>query len=102
MELAAASTEYIRVPVSATDAGEPIDISGDSVRMGFTSVNGEAPTTWHLAEWETVGSTYNARCLVGPDSGGGPELERGSWAVWVKITDSPEVPVLRAGFLSVI
>jgi len=79
-----------------------VDPTSDTVQMAF--VNGE-PTSgdWKTATWEADSSTnpttYYARCLVGP--GGTVTLSDGDYQVWVKITDSPEVPVLKAGRLVV-
>jgi hypothetical protein len=100
MMLAAASTEYIRVPVTATEAGEPVDITGDTVALGFTdSWNSDAPAEWHPATWETINDVHTARLLIGP--GTDVALTAGAWDVWVKVTDNPETPVLKAGVLRI-
>lgn len=51
------------------------------------TVEGETDTAW-------------LRFLVGPE-GGVVDRPPASYSVWVKVTDSPEVPVRRAGQLQV-
>ncbi len=90
------SLEYIRVPVRATEDGTEVDPTGDDVFMTFTLTEDEpSDSDWQSAEWETNGSIYYARILVGPSSDA--ELDDGEWFVWVKVIDSPEEPVRRAG-----
>jgi hypothetical protein len=102
--ISAASLQYVRVPVAAKVAGAVVDPTADVVTMAFMA--GGTPTTGDLktASWETDPTTspptYSARCLVGP--GGAVTLTAGLWSVWVKITDSPEIPLLHAGSLRVI
>lgn len=93
------TVEYVRVPVKATEAGLPVDPTADAVTMAFER-EGSRPTTWHTAEWETdataVPLKHYVRCIVGP---GHVELVRATYNVWVKIVDSPEIPVLLSGVL---
>lgn len=93
------STEYIRAPVIATEAGAAVNPTSDTVEMAFPA-EGEAPADWVAASWETAGTIHFARCHVGPD-GGDIELDAGLYDVYVKITDSPEVPVKKSGLLEV-
>ncbi len=51
---------------------------------GDQYVASEHPVTKKPGWWET---------LVGP---GNTVLAAGTWTVWVKVTDSPEIPVLQA------
>ena len=96
------SKEYVKVRISAREDGVVVNPTADTVEMAFTSAEAE-PTSpdWKAAEWETNTSTdpdtYWARCLVGP--GGTVALTDGTYRVWVRITDSPEIPVLRSGLL---
>jgi hypothetical protein len=103
-EIAASSVEYVRVPVAATVAGAPVNPTSGTVQMAFIA-GAAAPggSDWKTASWETDATTnpdtYYARCLVGSAI----TLTAGTtYAVWVKITDSPETPVKRAGLLRVI
>lgn len=96
--LSALSTDYIHTKVSAQSQGEAVDPTGDEVFVAFMP-QGEDPSDadWNDASWESVGANYWAKCLVGP--AGGVVLEKGSYIMWVKVVDSPEVPVLPAGQL---
>lgn len=103
-EISAASVEYVRVPVSATASGSAVDPTADTVQMAFLAT-AAAPVSgdWKTASWETDATTtpdtYYARCLVGSVV----TLTAGTtYTVWVKVTDSPETPVKRAGLLRVI
>lgn len=98
------SKEYVRVRVFAKNAGAAVNPTADVVEMAFKS-DGTEPSTpdWKTAAWETDATTdpdtYYARCLVGP--GGTVTLTDGSYDVWVRVTDSPEIPVKKAGRLVV-
>ena len=95
--MSSVSRQYVKVPVSARLAGVSVDLTADSVQMAFSAVDSD-PSTWYVATWETDSTTtpavYLARILVGP--GGAVTLADGVYDIWVKVTDSPEVPVLRS------
>lgn len=99
------SVEYVKVPVSAEESGAAVDISADVVEMAFT-LQDVAPLSgdWEAAAWETdvttTPDTYLARCLVGP--GGTATLAAGVYDVHVRVTDTPEIVVRRAGNLEII
>lgn len=95
----ALSTEYLRYPVSAVVNGAAIVPTGDTVQFAFP-VTGAAPVTWFAGSWETVSSTYFARVLVGPAGGVFAPTAGVTYDVWIKITDSPEVPVRKVGTLT--
>lgn len=100
--LSALATEYVRVSVTATSGGVSINPTSDPVSFAFTTsvATTPSPSDWVAASWDPGGSgTYTARCLVGP--GGSTVLSSGNYFVWVKITDSPEVPVRQVGTLTV-
>ncbi len=92
----ALSLKYVRVPVRVTKNGVAVDPTGDVVQMAFMAQGAGDPAggDWKTASWETdpttTPPTYYARCLVGP--GGTATLAKGTYLVWVKITDVPEVP----------
>ena len=94
MRISSLSTEYITASVTATVAGVPIDVTGDVVAWAMVTP-GSDPVTWITGDW----AAGNARILVGP-SGAAP-LGKGVWDVWLKVTDSPEVPVRLIGQLAV-
>jgi hypothetical protein len=105
LAISSASTEYIRVPVASERSGAPYDPTGDTVVMAFLAGAGPPESgDWKTASWDTDVTTYPptylAQCLIGP-SGGTVTLTAGVWSVWVKITDSPEVPVRRAGQIKI-
>jgi hypothetical protein len=105
LTISSLSKEYVRVRVAAKNAGAVVNPTADVVEMAFTLADAE-PTTpdWKTASWETDAATepdtYFARCLVGP--GGTVTLADGTYQVWVRVTDSPEIPVKKSGVLVVV
>ena len=101
LAISSVSLEYVRVQVTALKSGSSVNPTGDVVQMAFTGV-GVLPVSgdWKTASWETTPqNAYYAKCLVG--SGGAVTLAAGRYDIWVKVTDSPEVPVKLAGQLLV-
>lgn len=88
LDLPTSTVEYVHVTITA-DA----DPTGDTVEMAFTA-GIPAPADWHQAEW-VPDTTYDARILLGDTI----TLTAGTYTVWVRVTDNPEIPVLRAGYL---
>jgi len=93
------SLEYLPVKVQSFKLGAPYDPTSDPVQIALPIIN-ESPTLFKDATWQTVDGDYIAEILVGPS--GDFNLDTGDYDIIVKITDSPEVPVLRAGRLSII
>lgn len=93
MQQPVSSLGYVKVQISATINGTPANPTTDTVRMAFPTT-GADPTTWYPAAWETQGTLYFARCLVGP--GGAVTLPIGFYDVYVQVVDSPEIPVVKA------
>jgi hypothetical protein len=92
------STEFVKVDV-ARDSG--VDPTGDVVAMAFVADGVQpVPGDFKAGSWETIDGIYKARCLIGP--AGVVQLVAGTYVVWVKITDNPEVPVKRSGYIKVI
>ena len=89
------STVYIKSKIVATKNGASYNPTADVVEVAFKPP-GVDPTgpDWHAASWETAGTSYYARLLVGPV--GGTVLPVGTYRMWIRITDAPEVPVLEA------
>lgn len=103
-KISSLSKEYVKVQVSATEGGAPVNPTADTVEMAFkTAPTLPAGGDWKAATWETdnAGPTpvYYARCLVGP--GGTITLAAGTYDVYVRVTDSPEIPVFDVGKLVV-
>lgn len=99
------ATQYYSVPVAARTAGTSYNPTGDVVQFAFMAQATQvpAPSDWVSGSWETVPTNllypYSARCLVGPSGTTNPGI--GTYVVYVKITDNPEIPVLIAGQLQV-
>lgn len=99
------STQYYLVPVAAAKAGVAYNPTGDTVQFAFMPQATQVPqvSDWVSGSWDTVSSSllypYSAKCLVGPAGTTAPGI--GTYYVYVKITDSPEIPVLLAGQLEI-
>ena len=99
------STEYILIPVSVTIAGQPYNPGSDTVQFAFmpNAVQQPAGGDWVNGSWETVPTNfiypYNAKCLVGPS--GATVLTLGTYAVYLKIIDNPEIPVRACAQLTI-
>lgn len=98
--LSSLSTEMVQVPINARLGGSPnYNPTADMVQLAFMAGTSKPGTSdWNAGTWATdPGPEYLAQCLVGPNTG--VVLPVGTYAIWVKVTDSPEVPVLQAGQL---
>ena len=99
------SREYVAAAVTATAAGVPVNPTGDVVEFAFTAPStAPTPGDWKTGSWDgtaprTPGNAYIAHCLVGP--GGTVTLSAGKYTMWVRITDSPEIPVISFGLLHI-
>jgi hypothetical protein len=95
----------IYLPVTATLLGLPYNPTGDTVQFAFMPTPTQVPQPSDLVAgaWETwttdVLYPYRAKCLVGP--GGTISLGIGTYIVYVKITDNPEVPFDPVGQLQI-
>ena len=101
------SLEYIRVPVKARRAGVAYDPTSDTVYLAITpkpEVNASdqynEPTVWATGSWDTEGTRYLAKATVGPGGDLVPP-EAGIYQIWVKVSSSPETPVMYVGDLEV-
>jgi hypothetical protein len=98
MRMSSQHLGYVPVEVILRDSGLVPNISTDTIQMAFP-VAEVAPISgdWKAATWETDATAtptrYLARCLVGP--AGTVTLVAGLYDVWVKITHSPELAVLK-------
>lgn len=99
------STEYVIVPIQATKSGASYNPTADTVQFAFMPTPTQVPqvSDWVNGSWDTDSSNviypYAAKCLVGPS--GAITLGIGSYVIYVKITDNPEVPVLIGGGLQI-
>jgi hypothetical protein len=100
------STEYVLVPVAATKAGVPYNPTSDTLQFAFMPTPTQVPqvSDWVTGIWESVSTNiiypYNAKCLVGPS--GTITLIQGTYVIYIKITDNPEIPVLVGGQLVIM
>lgn len=98
------SRQYVQAHVEVTVTGQPFNPTADPVEFAFTAVGGR-PVTWYSGGWDGIKpvpgtNAYRAQVLVGPGSSG-PTLAPGRYAVWLRITDNPEQPVMPVGQLVV-
>lgn len=98
--LSVLATEYVKSRVIAYVGCNLYNPTSDVVEAAFVAP-GVTPTgaDWKVGSWETCGDAYYARLLVGP---AGPNVYPvGSYVMWLRITDAPEVPVLKVGTLRI-
>lgn len=96
------SLEHLRFPVFADTAGAPYNPTADTVAVAFMTAPNTKPATgdWKTGGWDTTAiGTYVATVLVG--TGGAVALTPGTYYVWVRITDNPEIIVREVGELTV-
>lgn len=99
------ATMYYLVPVTATKAGVSYNPTGDTVQFAFAATPTYVPQSgdWVTGSWATNTASvlypYSAQCLIGPS--GTTALGIGAYIVYLKVSDSPEIPVLIAGQLQV-
>ena len=99
------ATQYILIPVNAQKAGVSYNPADDAVSFAFMPTATQVPVydDWVSGAWDSVPSNilypYSAKCLVGPVGVINPGL--GTYLIYVRITDNPEVPVLLAGQLQI-
>ena len=103
MRQSALSLQFVGAYVTALVNGATYNPTSDAVAFAFTA-SGVDPqvSDWVAGAWETVAgppTQYKAKCRVGP--GGTITLGKGLYDVWVKVTDSPEVPVLSVDTLQI-
>ncbi|MFJ3289978.1 hypothetical protein ACIPMW_32420 [Streptomyces sp. NPDC086669] len=98
MEIAATSTEYVRVTAVSKAAGSTINPAAPP-KFAFlpaSATDNPATEDWVTGEWTTPW----ARILVGPN-GGTVTLDPGTYRVWLTWAAGTETPVYRAGTLTV-
>lgn len=108
MTISVLSTEYILFPVLPTIGTETIDPTGNTVEVAIIDSGNPEEDDWQTAEWELDGSdpvldddgNYLAKLLVGPGDDA-LTLALGTYKLWIRITDTPEIPVRQVGPLYV-
>lgn len=93
----AVSKEYLHGTVTASVA---LDTQGVHVAFLDKSAVPDDETAWIEAEWEgDVGKTRSWRLLIGPSTTAA--LTKNTYSVWVKVTDTDEVPVRKHDVLTI-
>jgi hypothetical protein len=89
----AISVEYVKVAVTGPTG---VDLTELDVELAVVD-DGQIPDTfdWQAGVW--IGTS--AAVLIGP--GSDLELDQGTYDVYVKITSSPEIPVLPSGSIHI-
>lgn len=97
-------TRNLPYPVNALVGGTAYNPTADIVQFAFMPQPANANpglTDWHTGNWVTTGTTtYLAQILLGPGPGG-TALATGTYNVWIKITDNPEIPVAQIDTLTI-
>lgn len=90
LQIPSLSTEYIHAPIDGPPNKTSFDVDMAILPEGQDPTSGD----WKPAEW----AGDDVICLVGPATS--IPLTKGvRYEVWVRITASPEIPVLRPGFI---
>jgi hypothetical protein len=98
IRIAAISTQYIPVDITASAGGMGFNPTSFPVQFAFISGTREPqPSDWVSGSWAGINSPYVAQALVGPQ--GGTNLSAGSYQIWVQIQANPQVPVIQVGTL---
>jgi hypothetical protein len=85
--------EFIKGSVEYLD----IAVTADAELTGTVEFSTDRGTTWETAGWiGSVGVSRTARLLL--DTG---DYEEDTYPVWVRLSDTPEVPIVDAGALTV-
>lgn len=99
LNLSSLTTEYVQVPVSIIASGDPVDPTADQVQFAFMKSGKPALDDWTDGSWDDAPGGYLAQCLVGPD--GDVTLGLGTYQIWLKVFDTPEIPVRQVGLLAI-
>lgn len=98
------STEYITINVSVQFPGLGISSPiADAVYIAVLTDPTAYPQSgdWNQAVWLTESSPFMAGLLEGPGAQAVIDLAVGTYYVWLKLVDDPEVPIIRAGTLNI-
>ncbi len=90
------SAEYLKVTVTAD-----VSLSAQAVSIAVIPARTRPETgDWISATWMgSAGTTRNAAILIGPGTSNVYPL--GTYDVWVKVGDTPEIPTDDAGRLTI-
>lgn len=91
LAIPSASVEYLRSTITGTFT------TSMPVEMAVVQADSEPDSgDWHAATWDGADGDADAKVLIGTGSAIGA-LSDGLYDVWVRVTATPEVPVLYAG-----
>jgi hypothetical protein len=102
LTMSSLSTVYVQIPVRAYIDGQVYNPTGDVVSLAFTTGwTNPSSGDWHTGSWSLgeYGETYLAQLLVGPS--GGLSLAVGTYSIWLRVQDNPEVPIMQPGMLTI-
>lgn len=90
LRIPSTSKEYLHVPVTGAEGSMPVEIA-----VVASTLEEPASGDWKAAVWDGT----DAKVLIGP--GTSLVLANGLYRAWVRVTASPEMPVIRAGLLKI-
>lgn len=96
MDLAAISTEFVKVTVVAKSGGTSIQLAVPPAFAFLLADTSPVAEDWLTGEWLAP----HGRILVGPN-GGTITLEPGEYKLWIKFAGGSETPVYRCGTVTV-
>lgn len=96
MDLAAISTEFVKVTVVARAGGTSIQLAVPPQFAFLLADTSPVAEDWLTGEWLAP----HGRILIGPN-GGVTTLVEGEYTLWIKFAGGSETPVYRAGSLKV-
>lgn len=96
MEIAATSTEFVRITAVAKVSGVTITTASAPKFAFLATAANPAEGDWFTGEW----AAPQARILVGP-AGGAVTLAVGRYNAWITFVAGAEAPVYRAGTVTV-
>lgn len=89
LRISSLSLEYVYTWVGGVTGAETVEVA-------FVQTAEPDSGDWETADWANLSPAgADARILVGP--GGAVTLTDGTWQMWVRVTSTPEMPVLHAG-----
>jgi hypothetical protein len=92
-EIPQGSVEFLTIEFDSPD-----DLTLGSVQLGLSTVIGDPPNAWLTGTWPTPGENV-ARTSVPVDFA---TISLGTYRVWAKLTDSPEIPERPYGTVRVV
>jgi hypothetical protein len=104
IKLISGELRYVLSECVAEKLGVAYDPSGDVVKWAFVAPGSTvSAASWTAGTWETVGTNYKARILVGAGAavGGDVTLAAGTYEAYWKVTDNPEAPIEHVGRVAV-